>query len=61
MDAARMVLDMIIKREGFGDLLAEGVRIASEEIGKGSVEAAMHVKGLELPGHDIRSKDGGKV
>jgi aldehyde:ferredoxin oxidoreductase len=59
--AARMMLNMIIKREGFGDLLAEGGRIASEEIGKGSVEAAMHVKGLELPGHDIRSKDGGKV
>jgi aldehyde:ferredoxin oxidoreductase len=61
MDAARMLLEMIIQREGFGDLLAEGIRMASNKIGKGSVEAAMHVKGLELPGHDTRSKDGGKV
>ena len=61
MDTAKTLLDMIIERKGFGDLLAEGIRIASKNIGGGSAEAAMHVKGLELPAHDTRSKDGGKV
>jgi aldehyde:ferredoxin oxidoreductase len=37
----------IVKREGIGDLLAEGIRIASEKIGKGSEMFAMHCKGLE--------------
>lgn len=44
----------IAKREGLGDLLAEGVKRASEKIGKG-LEFAMHVKGLELPGWAIRA------
>ncbi|MFC1572797.1 aldehyde ferredoxin oxidoreductase family protein [Candidatus Eisenbacteria bacterium] len=42
------LLGKIIKREGFGKLLAEGVKIASEKIGRGSEEYAFHVKGLEL-------------
>ncbi len=61
MDAAKAVLGKIFKREGFGDILADGVRIAAAKIGGTSEEAAMHVKGLELPAHDNRSEDGGKV
>jgi aldehyde:ferredoxin oxidoreductase len=34
--------------------LALGVKKASEKLGKGSEHFAMHVKGLELPGYDIR-------
>jgi len=45
----------IAKREGLGNLLAEGVKRASEKIGKGSDKFAMHVKGLELPGWGIRA------
>ncbi|MFH1381683.1 MAG: aldehyde ferredoxin oxidoreductase family protein [Chloroflexota bacterium] len=37
----------IVRREGIGDLLAEGIRIASEKIGKGSEKFAMHCKGVE--------------
>jgi len=37
----------IIRREGIGDLLAEGIRIASKKIGKGSEKFAMHCKGVE--------------
>ncbi len=37
----------IARREGIGDLLANGVRIASEKIGKGSEKFAMHCKGVE--------------
>jgi len=44
------VLEMIRKiayREGFGDLLAEGVKTASETIGKGSEKWAIQARGLE--------------
>ncbi|MDQ1279528.1 MAG: hypothetical protein QG670_790 [Thermoproteota archaeon] len=37
----------IIRREGIGDLLANGVRIASEKVGKDSDKFAMHCKGVE--------------
>jgi len=37
----------IVRREGIGDLLAEGIRIASEKVGKGSEKFAMQCKGVE--------------
>jgi aldehyde:ferredoxin oxidoreductase len=52
--AMNKMIVKIAKREGIGDLMAEGVRIASEKIGKNSERFAMHVKGLELPGWAIR-------
>jgi aldehyde:ferredoxin oxidoreductase len=61
MDAARDMVQKIFRREGLGDLLAQGVRSAAEKIGKGSSVAAMHVKGLELPAHDTRTEEGGKA
>jgi aldehyde:ferredoxin oxidoreductase len=44
--------EKLAKREGFGDILADGVKIAAERIGRGSVEFAMHIGGQELGGHD---------
>ncbi len=38
----------IVFREGFGDILAQGVEKASEIVGKGSDEFALTVKGKEL-------------
>lgn len=52
------ILEMITFRKGFGAILANGVRKAAAQIGKGSEEFAIHVKGLEGPAHDPRS---GKV
>ncbi|TFG00278.1 MAG: aldehyde ferredoxin oxidoreductase [Promethearchaeota archaeon] len=49
------LLDKITKREGIGDLLAEGTKIISEKLNKGSEKFAMHVKGLELPCYDSRA------
>jgi len=43
------------KREGFGDVLADGVRVAARKIGKGSAEYAIHINGQEPPMHDPRS------
>lgn len=45
----------IARREGVGDLLAEGTRRMSQKLGKGSEKFAMNVKGLELPAYDSRA------
>ncbi|MCZ2856072.1 MAG: aldehyde ferredoxin oxidoreductase family protein [Candidatus Bathyarchaeota archaeon] len=37
-----------------GDALAEGTKRAAEKIGKGAEQYACHIKGLELPGYDLR-------
>jgi aldehyde:ferredoxin oxidoreductase len=57
-DAVIQLVHMIGKREGIGDLLAEGVKRAAEKLGKGSEKFALHVKGQELPMHDPRGKKG---
>jgi len=54
-DALPELVRLIAMREGIGDILAEGVKIASEKLGKGSEEYAIHGKGLEAPAHDARS------
>lgn len=55
------MLEMIRKiafREGFGNILAEGVLRAAQKIGRGAEAYAMHIKGQELPMHDPRGKKG---
>ncbi|WP_455140515.1 aldehyde ferredoxin oxidoreductase family protein [Candidatus Hodarchaeum mangrovi] len=49
------LIHLIAKREGIGDLLAEGSKNMSEKLGQGSERFAMHVKGLELPAYDSRA------
>jgi aldehyde:ferredoxin oxidoreductase len=46
--------EKIAKREGIGDLLADGIRRAAEKIGKGAEQFAVHVQGQEIPAHDPR-------
>lgn len=51
----RAIVDMtekMVKREGFGDVLADGVKVAAEKIGKGAEEFAVHIGGQELGMHD---------
>lgn len=50
--------ELIAKREGFGDVLADGTRKAAEKMGKGSEYYAMQVKGLEFPAYDSRGAMG---
>jgi aldehyde:ferredoxin oxidoreductase len=54
-DAAALhrAIELIGAREGLGDVLADGSRRASSQLG--SAELAMHVKGLELPGYEPRT------
>jgi len=49
------LVNKIGKREGIGDILADGSKRAAEKLGGGSEEFAMHIKGLELPLHDPRA------
>lgn len=44
--------EKLAKREGFGDVIADGVRMAAERIGRGADQYAMHIQGQELPAHD---------
>lgn len=53
-DAAIALLKKIISRDGIGNLLADGVRVASRKIGRGSDAFAIHAGGQELPMHDSR-------
>jgi aldehyde:ferredoxin oxidoreductase len=46
-EAMIAMIDKMIAREGFGDILADGVKIAADRIGSGAVEFAMHVGGQE--------------
>jgi aldehyde:ferredoxin oxidoreductase len=52
--AIMALLEKIVKREGLGDVLADGVKRAAERIGQGSEEFAIHVHGQEVPYHDPR-------
>ena len=52
------MLRKIASREGFGDVLAEGVRRASQKIGKNSQKLAMQVKGSEMCAYDPRGAMG---
>jgi len=49
------LLERIARREGIGDMLAEGTQRAAAQVGQGSADFAMQVKGLEMAGYDPRS------
>jgi aldehyde:ferredoxin oxidoreductase len=53
-NALIQLIEKIGKREGIGELFADGVKVAAEKIGKNSVELAQHIKGLEVTGYDLR-------
>jgi aldehyde:ferredoxin oxidoreductase len=53
-DAVFRAIELIARREGVGDLLADGSRRAAQAIGHGSIGFAAQVKGLEMPGYEPR-------
>lgn len=57
-DSIIKLLNMIINREGIGDVLAEGVMRASEKIDPATKSFALHVKGLETPQQEPRTNRG---
>ena len=44
--------EKMTRREGLGEILADGVKIAAEKIGRGSEKFAVHIGGQELGMHD---------
>lgn len=57
-DSLLKLITMIGQREGVGDTLAEGVREASRQFGKGSDKFALHSKGLEQSAYETRAAVG---
>jgi aldehyde:ferredoxin oxidoreductase len=57
-DAMLEVIELISRRQGIGDVLADGSRAAAKRIGRGAEEFAMQVKGVEFGMHDPRLKQG---
>jgi aldehyde:ferredoxin oxidoreductase len=54
-DELLRIIEQIGRREGLGDLLAEGTRRVAAEIGGEAPSFAPHVKGLEIPGYEPRA------
>lgn len=54
-EAAFEMVEKIARREGLGDILADGPVRAANHVGKGSEKFVVHVKGMPLPMHDHRS------
>jgi aldehyde:ferredoxin oxidoreductase len=50
-DAMIAMLEKTVKREGFGNVLAEGSARAGAQIGNGAEDLVVAVKGVELPAH----------
>ena len=55
-DLVADLLHKVAQRQGIGDLLAQGIKTASAELGL--EEIAVHVKGMEPPGYDPRALKG---
>lgn len=54
-DAMVALLHKIGKREGVGDLLADGTKPAAERLGRDLTDMLVEVKGVEVPMHDPRA------
>ncbi len=57
-EAIVKMTEKLAKREGFGAVLADGAKIASDKIGKGSEQYAVHFGGQEVPMHDPKFTPG---
>lgn len=55
-EAVIKLAEMTGRREGFGDLIAEGTKILSEKLGGPALDFAVHVKGKEFPAHMPHNK-----
>jgi aldehyde:ferredoxin oxidoreductase len=48
------LIEMLVEKEGIGELLSKGTREIAQQLGRDEDETAQ-VKGLELPMHDVRA------
>jgi aldehyde:ferredoxin oxidoreductase len=52
------LVERMVARQGIGDILADGVKVAAMKIGNGAEQYAIHVGGQELPMHDPKYDPG---
>jgi len=57
-ELAKLIDDIAYRKGRVADILAEGVKIAADKLGKNSKDFAVHAKGLEIPGYDPRGAFG---
>jgi len=57
-EAIISLIEKIARKEGFGEILGQGVKKAAEHFGQGAEKFAVHVKGLEVPAHSTRGLPG---
>jgi aldehyde:ferredoxin oxidoreductase len=57
-DSAAIVqlVEKIAFREGIGDTLANGIKLAAETFGPQAQDIALHTKGMDLPAHEPRAE-----
>ena len=55
-EAMVKAIELLVRRQGIGDILAEGSRLAAKKFGPAAEKFAMNVKGVEIPMHDPRAK-----
>lgn len=60
-EAIVALIKKMINREGIGDLLADGTKVAAKKIGKGTIEFAIQAGGQEPAMHDGRNDPGFNV
>ncbi|MDJ0804793.1 MAG: aldehyde ferredoxin oxidoreductase family protein [Desulfobacterales bacterium] len=56
--AIKILIEMMVRREGLGDLLADGTKRAAQRIGRDAHHYAIQAGGQELPMHDGRGDPG---
>ncbi len=56
IDTAHSLLELIARRQGLGDILAEGAQHLAAHYG--APDLAVHVNGLDVPAHDPRANAG---
>jgi aldehyde:ferredoxin oxidoreductase len=57
-ELAKLIEDIAYRKGKAANILAEGVKIAAEKLGKGAENFAVHVNNLDLPGYDPRGTFG---
>jgi len=57
-EAIHYLIEKMINRQGIGDILADGVKLAAERLGNGAEKIAMHAGGQEPAMHDSRNDPG---
>jgi len=54
----KKIINELLENRGLGEIIFQGVKKASERLGSGSTDWAMHVKGMEISGYTCQALPG---